>query len=106
VASSGALWVLGIGIGFFTVFGFASWSAVPARVCKVDHEHIGTATGLMLSLAAVGGFFIPIAFGHRATHELRYRLGLPCDRVVCLRLRRAGRAQPRNKPAPRPRPRI
>jgi MFS transporter, ACS family, D-galactonate transporter len=64
VVSTGALWVLGIGIGFFTIFGFASWSAVPARVCRIDYEHIGTATGLMLSLAAIGGFFIPIAFGH------------------------------------------
>ena len=64
VVPTGALWVLGIGIGFVTIFGFASWSAVPARVCHIDYEHIGTATGLMLSLAAVGGFFIPIVFGH------------------------------------------
>jgi ACS family D-galactonate transporter-like MFS transporter len=64
VVPTGALWILGIGIGFFTIFGFASWSAVPARVCHIDYEHIGTATGLMLSLAAIGGFFIPIVFGH------------------------------------------
>ena len=64
IVPTGALWILGIGIGFFTIFGFASWSAVPARVCHIDYEHIGTATGLMLSLAAIGGFFIPIAFGH------------------------------------------
>jgi len=66
VVPTGALWVLGIGIGFFLIFGFASWLAVPARVCDIDHEHIGTATGLMLTLAAVGGFFIPIIFGHLA----------------------------------------
>jgi nitrate/nitrite transporter NarK len=29
---------------------------------------IGTATGLMLTLAAVGGFFIPIIFGHLVPH--------------------------------------
>ncbi len=58
------LWVLGIGIGFFLIFGFAAWLAVPSRVCNIDPEHIGTATGLMLTLAAVGGFFIPIIFGH------------------------------------------
>jgi ACS family D-galactonate transporter-like MFS transporter len=68
VVPTGALWVLGIGIGFFTIFGFASWSAVPARVCRIDYEHIGTATGLMLSLAAIGGFFIPIVFGHLVPH--------------------------------------
>jgi len=59
-----ALWVLGIGTGFFLIFGFAAWLAVPARVCDIEHQHIGTATGLMLTLAATGGFFIPIIFGH------------------------------------------
>ena len=63
-APAEALWVLGIGIGFFLIFGFAAWLAVPARVCDIEHQYIGTATGLMLTLAAVGGFFIPIIFGH------------------------------------------
>src|SRR6202451_623254 len=63
-----ALWVLGIGIGFFLIFGFAAWLAVPARVCDIEHQYIGTATGLMLILAAVGGFFIPIIFGHLVPH--------------------------------------
>jgi MFS family permease len=60
--------VLGIGIGFFLIFGFAAWLAVPTRVSKIDHAYIGTATGLMLTLAAVGGFFIPILFGHLVPH--------------------------------------
>jgi MFS transporter, ACS family, D-galactonate transporter len=64
VAPPGALWALGIGIGFFLIFGFAAWLAVPARVCHIEHQYLGTATGLMLTLAAVGGFFIPIIFGH------------------------------------------
>jgi nitrate/nitrite transporter NarK len=66
---TGALWFLGIGIGFFLIFGFAAWLAVPARVCAIDHAYLGTATGLMLSLAAVGGFFIPILFGHLVPHS-------------------------------------
>jgi MFS transporter, ACS family, D-galactonate transporter len=53
----GALWPLGIGIGFFLIFGFAAWLAVPSRVCGIRPEHIGTTTGLMLTLAAVGEFF-------------------------------------------------
>jgi nitrate/nitrite transporter NarK len=68
VAPTGALWVLGIGIGFFLIFGFAAWLAVPARVCNIDHAYLGTATGLMLTLAAIGGFFIPIIFGHLVPH--------------------------------------
>jgi MFS transporter, ACS family, D-galactonate transporter len=68
VVPTGALWVVGIGIGFFLIFGFAAWSSVPARVSGIRHEYIGTATGLMLTLAAVGGFFIPILFGHLVPH--------------------------------------
>jgi MFS transporter, ACS family, D-galactonate transporter len=64
VVPASALWALGIGIGFFLIFGFAAWLAVPARVCDIEHQYIGTATGVMLALAAVGGFFIPIIFGH------------------------------------------
>jgi ACS family D-galactonate transporter-like MFS transporter len=69
VVPASALWVLGIGIGFFLIFGFAAWLAVPARVCDIDPQYIGTATGLMLTLAAVGGFFIPIIFGHLVPHS-------------------------------------
>jgi len=68
VVPTGALWVLGIGIGFFLIFGFAAWLAVPTRVCNIDHAYIGTTTGLMLTLAAIGGFFIPILFGHLVAH--------------------------------------
>jgi MFS transporter, ACS family, D-galactonate transporter len=68
VAPASTLWALGIGIGFSLIFGFAAWLAVPARVCDIEHQYIGTATGLMLTLAAVGGFFIPIIFGHLVPH--------------------------------------
>ena len=67
-APNDTLWPLGIGIGFFLIFGFAAWLAVAPRVSNVPSEHVGTATGLMLTLAAVGGFFIPIIFGHLVSH--------------------------------------
>jgi MFS family permease len=68
VAPSILLWPLGIGIGFFLIFGFAAWLAVPSRVSNIRAEHIGSAIGLMLTLAAIGGFFIPIIFGHLVPH--------------------------------------
>jgi MFS family permease len=68
VVPNQALWILGIGIGFFLIFGFAAWLAVPARVCRIDSAYIGTATGVMLTLAAIGGFFLPIIFGHLVPH--------------------------------------
>ena len=68
VVPNDALWPLGIGIGFFLIFGFAAWLSVPPRGSRINHEYIGTATGLMLTLAAIGGFFIPIIFGHLVPH--------------------------------------
>jgi hypothetical protein len=68
VAPNILLWPLGIGIGFFLIFGFAAWLAVPSRVSNIRAEHIGSATGLMLTLAAIGGFFIPIIFGQLVPH--------------------------------------
>jgi predicted MFS family arabinose efflux permease len=68
VVPNQALWALGIAIGFFLIFGFAAWLAVPARVSHIKPQFIGTAAGLMLALAAVGGFFIPIIFGHLVSH--------------------------------------
>ena len=68
VAPSILLWPLGIGIGFFLIFGFAAWLAVPSRASNIRAEHIGSATGLMLTLAAIGGFFIPVIFGHLVPH--------------------------------------
>jgi nitrate/nitrite transporter NarK len=68
VTPTKALWALGVGIGFFLIFGFAAWLAVPARVSQIEHQYVGTATGVMLTLAAIGGFFIPIIFGHLVPH--------------------------------------
>jgi MFS transporter, ACS family, D-galactonate transporter len=61
---TGALWAVGAGIGFILIFGFTAWTSVPARICHIKHEYIGTSVGLMLTLAAVGGFAIPVIFGH------------------------------------------
>jgi MFS family permease len=63
-----ALWALGIGFGFFLLFGFTAWLVVPARVCEIRPEYVGTSAGLMLALAAVGGFFVPIIFGRLVEH--------------------------------------
>lgn len=64
-----ALWALGTSFGFFLVFGYTAWFSVPARIGKIRHEYVGTSAGLMMTLAAVGGFFVPIIFGRLATHK-------------------------------------
>lgn len=56
------LWVLGIGIGFFVIFGFAAWSAVPSRVSNIRHEYIGTASSATSSpppASTPGGYSWP-----------------------------------------------
>jgi nitrate/nitrite transporter NarK len=80
---------LGIGIGFFLIFGFAAWLSVPSRVSKIRSEHIGTAIGLTLTLAALGGFFIPIIFGHLVPHT-SYGTGWVFLTVVSVALARVG----------------
>jgi ACS family D-galactonate transporter-like MFS transporter len=57
------LWPTAIGIGFLLIFGFVVWIAVPGRVARIPHENIGTGVGLMLTLAAAGGFLVPLGFG-------------------------------------------
>jgi ACS family D-galactonate transporter-like MFS transporter len=63
------LWVLAVLLGALDIFSFAAWAAVPARVAKVRHENIGTAVGLMLTIAAVGGFVVPAVFGQIVPHS-------------------------------------
>jgi hypothetical protein len=95
VVPRSALWELGIGIGFYLIFGCAAWLAVPARVCMIEHKHIGTATGVMITLAAIGGFFIPIIFWKPGPpYQLRHRVDLSGRPVPCLCPRRTGWTQP------------
>jgi nitrate/nitrite transporter NarK len=78
VAPNILLWPLGIGIGFFLIFGFAAWLAVPSRVSNIRAEHIGSATGLMLTLAAIGSIELSRHLGtDSALHRKgRFYLGL------------------------------
>ncbi|MBW0115747.1 MFS transporter [Pseudonocardia abyssalis] len=63
VAPGPWLWAIGIAIGFFQLLQYAAWASVPALVARTPHEHLGTAIGLMFTLAAIGGFIVPFVFG-------------------------------------------
>jgi ACS family D-galactonate transporter-like MFS transporter len=63
VMPAAGLWPVAIGIGFLLIFGFVAWTAVPGRVARIAPENIGTGIGLMLTLAAAGGFLVPLVFG-------------------------------------------
>jgi ACS family D-galactonate transporter-like MFS transporter len=62
------LWPTATGIGFLLIFSFVVWISVPGRVARISHENIGTAVGLMLTLAAAGGFLVPLGFGQLVSH--------------------------------------
>ncbi len=57
-------WVIAIVVGFFLIFGFAAMTSTPGHYRdRINPEDVATAEGLILTLAAVGGFLVPIFFG-------------------------------------------
>jgi predicted MFS family arabinose efflux permease len=58
------IWVVAMLVGFLLIFSFAAWTAAPGHYSdRVFPEDVATAVGLMLTLAAIGGFLVPIGFG-------------------------------------------
>lgn len=64
VAPDALLWFISFAIGFLFVFSYPAWLGVPADLSRIDPEQVGTAVGVMLTLAAVGGFVVPVVFGN------------------------------------------
>jgi MFS transporter, ACS family, D-galactonate transporter len=61
------LWVMVILLGGVPYAGFSGWAAVPGRYRdRVLPEDVATADGVLLTLAAVGGFVVPIVIGQIA----------------------------------------
>jgi ACS family D-galactonate transporter-like MFS transporter len=57
-------WIIAMFVGFLLIYGFAAWTASPGHYSdRIFPEDVATAEGLMLTLAAVGGFIVPIGFG-------------------------------------------
>jgi predicted MFS family arabinose efflux permease len=93
VVPTGAPWALGIGIGFFLIFGFAAWLAIPARVCDIKHRYIGDRPDAHAGCR--GRLLHPHRLrAPRAPYQFRHRLGLSGHRVPGICPAGAGRAQP------------
>lgn len=57
-------WFMMVVLGGIGYIGFSGWAAAPGRYKdSVLPEDVATAGGLLLTLAAVGGFLVPIIFG-------------------------------------------
>lgn len=64
IAGTVGVWIVAILVGFLLIYGFAAWTAAPGHYSdRIFPEDVATAEGLMLTLAAVGGFLVPIFFG-------------------------------------------
>lgn len=64
IAGTIGVWVIAILVGFLLIYGFAAWTAAPGHYSdRIFPADVATAEGLMLTLAAVGGFLVPIFFG-------------------------------------------
>jgi MFS transporter, ACS family, D-galactonate transporter len=61
--SGGWLWLPALIVGFGFNGCFAVCQTVAGEDPRVSVEHIGTALGLMLTIAAIGGFAVPWLFG-------------------------------------------
>ncbi|MGE2716430.1 MFS transporter [Mycolicibacterium litorale] len=56
-------WLPAFGIAFMFNFAYTVWATVPATTSTVSPENVGTAVGMMLSIAAIVGFIGPYLFG-------------------------------------------
>ncbi|QBD75623.1 MFS transporter [Ktedonosporobacter rubrisoli] len=57
-------WIIAVFVGFLLIYSFAAWTASPGHYSdQIFPEDVATAEGLMLTLAAVGGFLVPLGFG-------------------------------------------
>jgi len=76
------LWLPAVIVGFGFNGCFAVFQSTAAEDPEVSVEHIGTAVGLMLTIAAVGGFIVPAVFG-RLSVSAGYTAAWIFAAVVC-----------------------
>jgi MFS family permease len=58
------VWLMVLIVGASQIAGFAAWTAAPGHYRdRIFPEDVATAEGLMLTLAGIGGFIVPVIFG-------------------------------------------
>jgi ACS family D-galactonate transporter-like MFS transporter len=58
------VWIMVIVAGAAQIAGFAAWTAAPGHYRdRVHPEDVATSEGLMLTVAGLGGFVVPVIFG-------------------------------------------
>jgi ACS family D-galactonate transporter-like MFS transporter len=64
LANPSNIWFVAIFIHFVSSFGLTPWFSVPGRYAReIRLEDVPTAAGLLLTMAAIGGFAVPAIFG-------------------------------------------
>ena len=62
-----AVWIVAGLVGFCLIAAFAAFTSAPGIMGTISPQNLALAAGLLLSLAAIGGFIIPTIFGIIAT---------------------------------------
>ncbi len=57
------IWIVSIVVGFGLIAGFAPFTAYPGIMKDISKHNLAIAVGLLLTLAAIGGFSVPTIFG-------------------------------------------
>ena len=58
------VWIMAVVAGAAQIAGFAAWTAAPGHYRdRINPEDVAIAEGLMLTVAGIGGFIIPVIFG-------------------------------------------
>lgn len=57
------VWIMGIIVGFALIGAFAAFTSAPGILGSVSSHNLALAAGLLLVLAAIGGFIVPTIFG-------------------------------------------
>jgi MFS transporter, ACS family, D-galactonate transporter len=64
LANPSNIWFVAIFMHFISAFGLTPWFSVPGRYgSEIRLEDVPTAAGLLLTMAAIGGFAVPAIFG-------------------------------------------
>ena len=57
------VWIMGIIVGFALIGAFAAFTSAPGIFGNISSHNLALAAGLLLVMAAIGGFIVPTIFG-------------------------------------------
>jgi len=63
ISPATTVWIMGIIVGLALIGAFATFTSAPGIMGNISSHNLALAAGLLLSMAAIGGFVVPTIFG-------------------------------------------